>query len=383
VDADARILDMIRAKTSPVRVSRFGIFNGLRISAVAAVAALCFICTAILLGGYFRMADDTAKGISVNGKGDFFIVRNGVRIGKSAMSLLQRGDILTTGRDGLLRLTYSGGIVVLAQSSSLRIDDIAINGAVLFLASLNTGSVAVQSEKLEKGSSLRIRTRDTDVAVRGTRFLVSSDAHTGTRVVVSEGKVLLNSEHSSPVVVDSHDKVTITGQRVLRSVKSDEDSAVMDSLLNEKMGKATHVKSTCFDDKRIVKKYTHNLRSNVMWDKTGIIIKEGDIVTVSAEGLVNLWSSVGPRSADGADIPNNGGWRICENIRFGALLLRIDGKIYPVGSHDVFSATHAGEIEMTVNDTYGGFNDNVGSLDVSIVVREDESGDSKNGDRSR
>ncbi len=385
-DTDSRIVDMIRAKTSPVKDSRYGMFrgfSGIRIPAIAAAVAVCFVCAGIFLGGYFRMNSDTSKGITVNGKGDFFIIRNGVKIGKSAMSLLQRGDILTTGRDGILRLSYSGGIVVLAHSSSLRIDDIAINGAVLFLASLNDGSVAVQSEKLEKGSSVRIRTRDADVAVRGTKFLVSSDESSGTHVAVSEGKVLLNSAYNSPVVVDSHDKVTINGQRLLRSVTSNEDSAAMDSLLNEKMGKVMRVKSSSFEDKRIVNRYTRVLHSDVMWERTGITIHEGDIVTVSAEGLVTLWSIVGAKSADGVDLQHNGGRLICNNIRFGALLLRIDGKIYPVGSHDVFSATHSGEIEMSVNDTYGGFSDNVGTLDVSIVVREEKKGAFKNEDRNR
>jgi len=316
---DSRIVDMIRAKTSPVKDSRYGMFSGfggIRIPAIVAAVAVCFICAGIFLSGYFSMNGDTSNGITVNGRGDFFIIRNGVKIGKSAMSLLQRGDILTTGRDGILRLSYTGGIVVLAHSSSLRIDDIAINGAVLFLASLNDGSVAVQSEKLEKGSSVRIRTRDADVAVRGTKFLVSSDESTGTHVAVSEGKVLLNSENNSPVVVDSHDKVTINGQRLLRSVTSNEDSEVMDSLLNAKMGKAMRVKSSSFDDERIVNKYTRTLRSNVMWERTGVAIKEGDIVTVSAEGFVTLWSMVGAKTADGVDLPNNGGRMICDNIRF-------------------------------------------------------------------
>lgn len=367
---DEAILSMIRSRTVKTGVRRIPIF-GKPVRAVAAAAAVCLICVSVLLVG--NMSRDDSGGITVNGRGDFFISRDGVKLGKSAMAFLRRGDVLSTGCDGILRLTYSGGIIVLAHSSSLRIDDIALNGAVLFLASLNNGSVAVQSDKMQKGSSMRIRTRDADVAVRGTKFLVSADESTGTKIIVNEGKVLLNSDNHSPLVVDSRSKVTVSGQRLLRSVKSAADSYAMDALLNEKTGDDLRARVEKADDDRTVKKYCYTLSPEKMWEKTGIMINEGDIVSVSAEGMVNLWPNyVGPKTADGADVIGYDSTRICPNIKFGMLLLRIDGRIYPVGSHDVFSATHAGEIEVVINDTYGGFSDNAGSLNISFVIREEK-----------
>ena len=364
------ILSMIRSRTVKTDVRRIPVF-GKPVRAVAAAVAVFLICASVLLVGHLSKND--SGGITVNGRGDFFITRDGVKLGKSAMSFLRRGDVLATGRDGILRLSYSGGIIVLAHSSSLRIDDIALNGAVLFLASLDNGSVAVQSDKMQKGSSMRIKTRDADVAVRGTRFLVSADESAGTKIVVNEGKVLLNSDNHSPLVVDPGSKVTVRGQRLFRSEKSAADSAVMDALLNEKTGDDLKARVEKTDDKRTINKYNYTLSPDKMWEKTGIMINEGDIVIVSAEGLVNLWPGyVGPKTADGADMIRYDGTRICPNIKFGMLLLRIDGRIYPVGSHDVFSATHSGEIEVIVNDTYGGFRDNTGSLDISFVVREEK-----------
>jgi hypothetical protein len=113
------------------------------------------------------------------------VVKGGVTIDRSGRSLpasigmrLQEGDVIVTGRDGSVGVTFNDdSLLSVGPDSVLAIDRFAFDStthAGRFDTSLRQGTLAAVSGKIAKQSpdAMKVRTPSTILGVRGTEFVV-------------------------------------------------------------------------------------------------------------------------------------------------------------------------------------------------------------------
>jgi hypothetical protein len=111
------------------------------------------------------------------------------------------------------------------------------------------------------------------------------------------------------------------------------------------------------------------------WTPTGIIVEEGQIVTVRAAGKIIVSDHNPPMSPDGTGKacwpnPSIHYWHFpAQNLSCSSLIGKIgDGEPFEVGSSQQFRATTLGLLSLGVNDNW--FADNHGSWEVTIFRKE-------------
>jgi hypothetical protein len=110
--------------------------------------------------------------------GSVHIERDGQRLAAQPGTGVRQSDVLVTGADGSVGVTFSDNSLLSAGPGSvLAIDRYAFNStthAGQFDASLKRGSLAVVSGKMVKQSpeAMRVRTPSSVMGVRGTEFVV-------------------------------------------------------------------------------------------------------------------------------------------------------------------------------------------------------------------
>jgi hypothetical protein len=111
---------------------------------------------------------------------------------------------------------------------------------------------------------------------------------------------------------------------------------------------------------------TITVPGNQQWVPTGLAVRKGDQLTITASGEVQL-------SADSGDVANPSGStkaRYAQNAPLpttlaGALIGRIgNGKPFGIGSNATFSAPDTGQLFLGVNDD--GMGDNQGAFQVTV-----------------
>lgn len=114
-------------------------------------------------------------------RGAVHVERGGERIAAAPGMGVRASDILVTGADGTVGVTFldstmiSAGPSTVLQIERYRFDSTTHDGQ--FDASLKKGSLAVVSGKMVKQTpgSMRVRTPSSVMGVRGTEFLVRVD----------------------------------------------------------------------------------------------------------------------------------------------------------------------------------------------------------------
>ena len=144
--------------------------NRMVLSLVVVVAALGAAPAGAQEAGHVKVA-----------KGAVQIERAGQKVPATLGAVVQAGDVLVTGADGSVGITFLDNSLFSAGPNSVlvinkyRFDTTTHAGELD--ASLNKGSLAVVSGKMVKQSpeSMRIRTPSSIMGVRGTEFVVKVD----------------------------------------------------------------------------------------------------------------------------------------------------------------------------------------------------------------
>jgi hypothetical protein len=132
---------------------------------------------ALTIGVLQAGAAENAGQIKVS-KGAVQIERSGERMPAPVGSVVQQGDLVITGADGSVGITFrDNSLLSVGPDSVLSIDRFVFDSTThqgTFESSLKQGTLAVVSGKLAKQSpeSMKVRTPAAILGVRGTEFLV-------------------------------------------------------------------------------------------------------------------------------------------------------------------------------------------------------------------
>ncbi|HSA90358.1 MAG TPA: FecR domain-containing protein [Burkholderiales bacterium] len=116
-----------------------------------------------------------------NLSGAVHVERDGQRLAAAPGMGVKQADVLVTGADGSVGVTFlDNSLLSLGPSSTLAIDRYAFNSTThdgQFDASLKRGTLAVVSGRMVKRSpdAMRVRTPSAIMGVRGTEFVVKVD----------------------------------------------------------------------------------------------------------------------------------------------------------------------------------------------------------------
>ena len=138
----------------------------------------CLVTTStvcLLLGIGAAQAD---IGQIKNVSGDVSIMREGVQVAAQVGGRLEQNDIISTGTDGSVGMTFidntrfSAGPDSRIELSRFRFNSTTHEGE--FLTDIRKGTLAVTSGQIAKQSpdAMKVRTPTSVLAVRGTKFLV-------------------------------------------------------------------------------------------------------------------------------------------------------------------------------------------------------------------
>src|SRR5262245_39026196 len=111
-------------------------------------------------------------------KGAVQIERGGQKLPATLGAVVQAGDVVTTGPDGSVGITFlDNSLLSAGPNSVLAIDRFAFDPTThqgAFESSLQKGTLAVVSGKLAKASpdAVKVKTPAATLGVRGTEFLV-------------------------------------------------------------------------------------------------------------------------------------------------------------------------------------------------------------------
>jgi hypothetical protein len=128
-------------------------------------------------------ADDA--GVIKVSKGTASIERSGQRLPVPVGTKVREGDVVTTGADGSVGITFGdNSLLSIGPNSSLVIDRFAFDATThkgAFETSLNRGTLAAVSGKIAKQSpdAMKVRTPVAVLGIRGTEFLVRTGAPAG------------------------------------------------------------------------------------------------------------------------------------------------------------------------------------------------------------
>jgi hypothetical protein len=132
---------------------------------------------ALLLGGAAASADDAAGMFKVV-RGSVTVQRHGGAVPAQVGMPVYQSDRIITGDDGSAGISFHDNTLLsLGPSSQLDLDSFSFNPTThegQFVTSLNSGRLAVVSGKIahEREDAMTVRTPDTVLGVRGTKFLV-------------------------------------------------------------------------------------------------------------------------------------------------------------------------------------------------------------------
>jgi FecR protein len=126
-----------------------------------------------------------------------------------------QGDELRTGQDASARASLpTGAVVDVGPWARVRFVTLAGGSVLRDRLELVAGRVQVRVPKLRAGDELRVQTADATVVVHGTKFSVervapSGDRPGGTRVIVTEGVVTVDSAQGERTLTAGTELVTL------------------------------------------------------------------------------------------------------------------------------------------------------------------------------
>jgi hypothetical protein len=137
---------------------------------------------------------------------------------------------------------------------------------------------------------------------------------------------------------------------------------------NKKQAKAVNTNPTVKKIKGGAQQVVVDARGE--WINTGIQVQEGQKLKFKAKGDWGESAAV-KRNADGgpAGLFGSGYWGavpIIPDKPYGALIGRIGGQIFYIGTANTIKAQQGDELQLAINDAPGNFEDNHGEMVVTI-----------------
>jgi hypothetical protein len=123
-------------------------------------------------------AADPAIGQIKSASGEVTVQRGGAREKIAAGDRVYRSDLLTTGPDGAVGITFAdNSMMSLGPDSRLSLDEFVFDTTThvgVFESSLSSGTLAVKSGQIVKETpeAMKVRTPGALLGVRGTEFVV-------------------------------------------------------------------------------------------------------------------------------------------------------------------------------------------------------------------
>jgi hypothetical protein len=122
--------------------------------------------------------------------------KNGKQQDAEIGAILNTGDLLKTGRDGLVELDQKGVVLKISPNTVFTLMEKEQKGATTPVLSVALGSIKFRYGKLT-GKEPMVQTNGTAMGVRGTEFSVYAGADGSTLVVVDSGSVEVEAEGMS------------------------------------------------------------------------------------------------------------------------------------------------------------------------------------------
>jgi hypothetical protein len=144
--------------------------------AVLIPVALAIGISGIASAQVLRQASDIGR-VKI-AMGDAKIFRNNAAIAATPGLGLKKGDVLTTGRNGRIGVTFNDNSRFSAgPNSRIAVEDFDYDSTTQngkFVTNVNKGTVAIVSGQIAKSNknAMRVRTPTALLGVRGTRFVV-------------------------------------------------------------------------------------------------------------------------------------------------------------------------------------------------------------------
>ncbi len=138
--------------------------------------AACIMAVALISAG--AKAADGEIGQVKTVSGEVYLIHDGARADAEPGAAVFENDVVETGADGSVGITFSDNTVISAgPNTELALDEYSYNPSTLegtMLADLLSGTVAIDSGDMVRGSSeaMRVKTPSAILGVRGTKFLV-------------------------------------------------------------------------------------------------------------------------------------------------------------------------------------------------------------------
>src|SRR5215471_4741200 len=133
------------------------------------VALLSLAAAMLVLAGLAPAARAEEAGHVKVVKGTVQVERSGQKLPATVGAAVQSGDVVTTGADGSVGITFLDNSLLSAGPNSVLVID-----RFAFDSTLQKGTLAVVSGKLSKASpdAMKVKTPAAVLGVRGTEFLV-------------------------------------------------------------------------------------------------------------------------------------------------------------------------------------------------------------------
>jgi hypothetical protein len=128
-----------------------------------------------------RAAEEAAIGQIKSASGEVTVLRGGVSQKVAAGDRVFQADVLATGPDGSVGITFAdNSMMSLGPDSRLSLDQFVFDTTThegVFDSSLSSGTLAVKSGQIVKQTpeAMKVRTPGALLGVRGTEFVVRAD----------------------------------------------------------------------------------------------------------------------------------------------------------------------------------------------------------------
>lgn len=158
----------------------------------------------------------SSRALVLSVRGEVSILRAGGSVAVHTGDILMEADRIETGPESVLDLAVSGHAIRIMGQSTASIAELRRNqdgSSKSVRLSLQKGGLLAVAAKLSGKDRFEVQTPTAIAGVRGTRFLVQTDAD-GTRVRLFQGSVHVQGEKGQERTVESGQGVVVTSEKI-------------------------------------------------------------------------------------------------------------------------------------------------------------------------
>lgn len=215
-DFDPAWLSRSPSRKADPEVFESGSRTGLRMSGIAAVL-IAAVGAGVFLYSNRKPDVVPSRALVISVRGQVEIQRgNAAPQAAHAGDILGEADRIATGPDSVLDLAVSGHALRILAESSATVSELRRHpdgSARSVRMSLEKGGILARAGRLAGADRFEVQTPTAIAGVRGTKFLVRSDA-SGTHVRLFEGSVAVQSNKGQDRIVEPGQTVRITQEAI-------------------------------------------------------------------------------------------------------------------------------------------------------------------------